>query len=315
MRLLPPRERFQYPARLLPAAAPEFRHVQWAMASSANDLRVHAFPTIVRPRASSRIPAGRNRLKERRAHFVVKIFRRQFSLSALGQAFAHIGREFCHSSAEGFDQHVGSQGPGLSCVNPPRNGMLRRRTDSAAGTSSGRIAVACTPPFAAIRPSSRSACHRRNSLNSRDKRASARIREWRKLRPRPLPPIPHQIVTPRMRSRLRKSPHRAGSQCGKSKLPCRSLGASSPQGYTRSRRPPRSIRRPMKLCFARQLTPQPFRICAGFRVAHISRPVQRQANLSEHRASTSKDSRRDSKTPDAPCLPFLSTPTPLYSTA
>src|SRR5260370_366018 len=41
--------------------------------------------------------------------------------------------------------------PCLGLISPPRNGMLRRRTDNAAGTSFRTTAAACTPPRAAGR--------------------------------------------------------------------------------------------------------------------------------------------------------------------
>ena len=57
----------------------------------------------------------------------------------------------------------------------PRNETLRRRTDNEAGTSSGTIVATCMPLFAASRPSSRSAFHRRNLRNIPDKRTSPQI--------------------------------------------------------------------------------------------------------------------------------------------
>ncbi len=135
---------------------------------------------LQQPRVRSCQPVFRqnaDHLKQCRAHLVIQIFRRQFSLSALRQAFAHVSREFGHIPLEAF---------ALACWLPraqdclaiaslPRNGTLRRRTDSAAGTSFGRIAATCTQPFAATLPSSRSVSHRRNSRNSRGKRASPQI--------------------------------------------------------------------------------------------------------------------------------------------
>src|SRR6267378_3659683 len=102
-----------------------------------------------------------------------------FERSSLWPRFVRLARtsaansDTCRSGRE----EISMESPGVGLVSPRRNGMLRRRTDSGAGTSFGTTAEACTPLCAASRLSSRSACHRRNLQNSPGRRASAQILE------------------------------------------------------------------------------------------------------------------------------------------
>ena len=93
--LLPSRERFQDPARLLSRAAPEFRHLNRRRQPSHNLSRIFLQQPRVRPRQAI-LRQDANGFEQRRAHFVVQIFRRKFSLSGLGQARAHVRGEIRH---------------------------------------------------------------------------------------------------------------------------------------------------------------------------------------------------------------------------
>ena len=130
----------------------------------------------IRPRQSV-FRQHANCFKQRRAHFVIQDISTAILFARSSSSLrARRPRIRTHVSAEGFASACRlARAVCLASASLPRNGMLRRRTDSAAETSSGRIAVTCTRPFAATLPSSRSVCHRRNSRNSPDKRASAQI--------------------------------------------------------------------------------------------------------------------------------------------
>src|SRR5208282_917859 len=105
-----------------------------------------------------------------------------------------------------------------------------------------------------------------------------------KFRSRPFPPVAHQIVNAKrarpfwMRSRWCRIP------LLKIKIAVtRAWRTIAPRKSSLAPTLTRSISRPVKLRFAGQLAPEPLRICRRFRVAYVYRPIQRQANLAEHR--------------------------------
>src|SRR4029077_21076692 len=118
---------------------------------------------------------------------------------------------------------------------------------------------------------------------SRIKLSRGKAFKWRELRPRPFPPVSHQVVhAERARAFwLRPNGQRLPSLKIKiSVLGRRNLVAPGIQSLVLS--PWRSVRCTMKLRLARQLSSQTVCIRACFRVAHIHRPLQRQANFAEH---------------------------------
>src|SRR5258708_18924332 len=106
-----------------------------------------------------------------------------------------------------------------------------------------------------------------------------------KLCPRPLPPVPHEIVDA-------KCTRSGGMRSNRQRVPRSKV--KIPPGRPRRFFAPRiaalslaltcSIRRAMKLRLGRQFASQPFSIRSGFGVAHVHWPFQRQTDLAKHRA-------------------------------
>src|SRR5713101_5193950 len=106
----------------------------------------------------------------------------------------------------------------------------------------------------------------------------------RKLRPRPLPPVPHKIVHT-------ISAYPGGMRSYRQWVPRFEIEISPGRtrrffapGITALPRALRcSVRGAMKLRFGRQFASQPVCIRCGFGVAHVHRPFLRQTNFAKHR--------------------------------
>src|SRR5260370_75497 len=108
--------------------------------------------------------------------------------------------------------------------------------------------------------------------------------KWRKLRPRPLPPVPHEIVYAKSTRPGGMCSHWQGDPRFEIEIPPgRARRFFAPRIAALPHALRRSIRRAMKLRFGRQFASQPFRIRSGFGVAHVDRPLQRQSYLAKHR--------------------------------
>src|SRR5260370_29874345 len=108
--------------------------------------------------------------------------------------------------------------------------------------------------------------------------------KWRKLRPRPLPPVPHEIVYAKSTRPGGMCSHWQGVPRFEIEIPPgRARRFFAPRIVALPRAFRRSICRAMKLRFGRQFASQPFRIRSGFGVAHVDRPLQRQTYLAKHR--------------------------------
>src|ERR1700676_933062 len=267
---------------------------------------------LQQPRVRARQPILRqdaDRLKQRRAHLVIQILRGQLPLSALCQAFAHLGRELRHASQrEGLFKHVVSQARAW-LASLSRNGMSRRRTDSAAGTSSGRIAATCTQPFAATLPSSHNVCHRRNSRNSRGRRASPQIRETARISSASIPSRcpPNRELQTRLPPPGARPPVQDPTDENQNYHAVRSA-RPRPRGML-ARPNPRAFHRPPGGIVLRSAA----RAQATWRTLWLLRGSHTRANPAANgprRTSpgTSTDFRLASKMPDAARLLFLSTP-------
>src|SRR6266478_3529530 len=110
-------------------------------------------------------------------------------------------------------------------------------------------------------------------------------REGRKLCPRPLPSVPHQVMHAESARTRWMRPDRRRIPRFEIEI---SLGRAGPFLAPRIAALPHAVRRSissaMKLRLGRQSAPQPFRVRGGLGVAHVNRPFQRQTNLAEHRA-------------------------------
>src|SRR5271163_3061911 len=109
-------------------------------------------------------------------------------------------------------------------------------------------------------------------------------RERREFRSRPFPPVAHQIVNSkrarsvRMRACWRRIP------LLEIKVPTsRARRVVAPRISSLTPALARSISRSVKLFFAWQRAPQPLRVGRSLRMAYVNGPVQRQADLTEHR--------------------------------
>src|SRR5439155_13209257 len=110
--------------------------------------------------------------EERGAHVVVQVLRWQFFLWILGEPGADLSSKLiARIGGNRVCEHQESPVSGL------RNGIPRRRIDSAAGTSCGTSGAACTPQFVVSHLSSRIAFHRKNWLISRYKKEKDQSRE------------------------------------------------------------------------------------------------------------------------------------------
>ena len=163
--------------------------------------------------------------------------------------------------------------------------MWRTRAGSAAGTSSGRTGAACRHPFAAIRPSSRSVFHRKNSPSSRDKTETPRTPAKARSRGGPLPSVARaDRSTPNALAPAGCASTAVGPSARDGNCRATRSGAASPQGYARSDSIRHSVCGAMPLRFGRKFLPGPSRESGSFGVAHVNRPRQRQWNRSKHRS-------------------------------
>src|SRR5216684_934698 len=110
-------------------------------------------------------------------------------------------------------------------------------------------------------------------------------RKRRKLRACPLPPVSDKIVYPKSARARGMQAHRRGIPRFEIEISPRSARCFLAPGIaTFLLAVRRAIRGAMKLRLRRQFAPQPLRISGGFGVAHVHRPLLRQAYLAEHRA-------------------------------
>src|SRR5260370_3517822 len=108
--------------------------------------------------------------------------------------------------------------------------------------------------------------------------------KWRKLRPRPLPPVPHEIVYAKSTRPGGMCSHWQGVPRFEIEIPPgRARRFFAPRIAALPHALRRSIRRAMKLRFARHFASQPFRIRTAFGVAHVDRPLPRQSYLPKPR--------------------------------
>src|SRR6266699_1144971 len=120
---------------------------------------------------------------------------------------------------------------------------------------------------------------------ARIERHGRESRKRRKLRSRPLPPVPHKIVhtegaRPRGMCHLPRGIPRFEIEVSSG----RARPFFTPGIAALSRALWRPIGGPVKLRFRRQFAAQPLRIRSGLGMTHINRPFLRQTNLSKHRS-------------------------------